>query len=261
MKRIIITIIFIFITSLLSAKIKSINPSEEYIRNNKIIGTVVIESLKTHKIYIYNQKRAATRFLPASTFKIVNTLIALQEKAVKDENEIIKWDRQDKGLLDWNKDQNIKSAFPVSCVWFYQELAKKIGDEKYLLYLKKMDYGNAKTGKAVDSFWLDGDLRISAIEQLEVMKKIYNENYNFDKKYYEILKTLMIVDKKEHYVVRAKTGTALRVTPNIGWYVGYIEVNNDVWFFACNLEMTKPEDGRFRKELIYNALKGLKIID
>jgi beta-lactamase class D len=232
----------------------------QYIKENNITGTVVIESLKTNKTYIYNDKRSKERFLPASTFKIVNTLIALQEKAVRDENEIIQWDGKDKGIPDWNKNQNMKIAFPVSCVWFYQELAKKVGNGKYLSYLKKMNYGNMKTGKDVDSFWLDGDLRISALEQIDVLRNIYGETYAFDRTYYATLKTLMIVDKNDSYIIRAKTGTTARVSPNIGWYVGYIETKDDVWFFACNMELRNPEQSKLKIEMTYQALKELHII-
>lgn len=260
MKRRFLILLFIFFTSIVWGENKSDTFLKQYMKENNINCTVVIESLKTNKTYIYNDKRSKDRFLPASTFKIVNTLIALQEKVIQDENEVIKWDGRDKGYPDWNKDQNMKSAFTLSCVWYYQELAQKIGNSKYLSYLKKMDYGNMKTGNNVDSFWLDGDLRISAIEEIKVLKNIYGEKYTFDNKYYNILKTLMVVDKNENYIVRAKTGTASRVSPNIGWYVGYIETKDDVWFFACNLDMIKPEQAKLRKEIVYTALRELEII-
>jgi len=155
----------------------------------------------------------------------------------------------------------MKSAFSASCVWFYQELARRIGNDKYKTYLKEMNYGNMKTGSAVDSFWLDGDLRISAIEQLEVMKKIYGEKYPFDKRCYSILKNIMVVDTKADYVVRAKTGTVARMTPNTGWYVGYVETADDVWFFAANIDMNGPEQSKLRKDFVYTALVELGIIN
>jgi len=261
MKRRALLFVCILFTSLAWSENISDSFLKNYMEENNINGTVVIESLNAHKIHIYNDKRSKERFLPASTFKIINTLIALQEKAVKDENEVIKWDGQDKGMADWNKDQNMKSEFPISCVWFYQELAKKIENEKFKSYLKKMNYGNSKTGEHVDSFWLDGDLRISAIEQIDVLKNIYREKYTFDSKNYKILKTLMIVDKNESYIVRAKTGVVGSMSPNIGWYVGYIETNDDVIFFACNIDLMKPEQTKMRKEIIYTALRELKIIN
>ncbi len=261
MKRIVLLLICVLFTFLAWSKNVTDSFLKKYMEENNVNGTVVIESLNSHKMHIYNEKRSKIRFLPASTFKIINTLISLQEKAVKDENEVIKWDGQDRGMADWNKDQNMKSAFQISCVWFYQELAKRVGKDIFVSYLKKMNYGNFQTGERVDSFWLDGDLRISAVEQINVLKNIYKEKYAFDRKNYEVLKSLMIVDKNENYIVRAKTGVAGSVSPNIGWYVGYIETKDDVNFFACNVDLMKPEHFKIRKEIIYTALRELKIIN
>ena len=232
-----------------------------YMEGKGIRGTVIIESFRQKKRYVYNAARSREAFLPASTFKIVNTLIALQERAVKDENETLKWDGRDRGVPAWNRDQNMKSAFPASCVWFYQELAKKTGNGKYLEYLGAMKYGNGKTGSRVDTFWLDGDLRISAVVQIEVLKNIYARSYRFDDRYYEILRALMVVDKNPRITVRAKTGTVSSVVPHIGWYVGYVETGEDVWFFACNLDMTRPEDALLRKEIIHTAFKEIGIVN
>jgi len=233
---------------------------EKFMKENNLRGTIIIESLKDSKKYTYDVKRSEERYLPASTFKIVNTLIALQEGVTKSENEYIKWDGLDKGFAEWNKDQNIMTAFPASCVWFYQELARRIGNDRYLYYLKILKYGNGKTGKKVDTFWLDGDLRISAKEQIEVMKNIYFEKYHFNINYYNILKKAMIVDQTDKYIIRAKTGWAMRVNPQIGWYVGYMETKNDVWFFACNIDINKAEDAKFRERITYRAFEELGIL-
>jgi beta-lactamase class D len=233
---------------------------EEYIKENKLNATVVVEELKSGQRIVFNSTRAKVQYLPASTFKIVNTLIALQEKIIKDEKEIIKWDGTDKGLAVWNKDQNLETAFPISCVWFFQELAKRVKDEKYHKYLKMMHYGNMKTGRAVDSFWLEGDLRISAIEQVEIVKKIYQNKHEFDKANYKILRQIMVVKKTNDYTIYAKTGWTTRVEPQIGWYVGYVETKNNVWFFACNLNIDRPDMAKYREQIIDQALKELGII-
>ncbi|MDF2949744.1 MAG: putative class beta-lactamase, partial [Sedimentibacter sp.] len=169
--------------------------TQKFIDDKNIDATIVVSSLNTGKEFIINKERSEQRFLPASTFKIPNTLIALQEGIVKDENEIIKWDGIDKGLVEWNKDQNLKSALPLSCVWFYQELAKEIGIENYSEYLNKLNYGNKLVGSRADNFWLEGDIRISANEQIDFLKKVYSEEYDFNKNYYKILKELLIEEK------------------------------------------------------------------
>ncbi|MCP4138281.1 MAG: class D beta-lactamase [bacterium] len=229
-------------------------------RNNKINGTIIISSLKTQKEYIFNNKRVNKRFIPASTFKIPNTLIALQEKAIKNENERIKWDGKDRGWPAWNKDHSLATAFPATCIWFYRELARRVGLRKYNAYVNKINYGNKKTGNAVDLFWLEGDIRISAREQIDFLKKIYNEKFNFKKEHYAILKKIMIVENNENFTVRGKTGWAQRVKPQIGWYVGYMETQQDVWFFACNLNIEKKSDAKYRKLLVDIFLKEKGII-
>jgi beta-lactamase class D len=234
--------------------------TQNFIDDNNIDATLVVSSLNTGKEFIINEERSEQRFLPASTFKIPNTLIALQEGIINDENEIIRWDGKDKGLPEWNKDQNLKTAFPLSCVWFYQELAKKVGIEKYSEYLNQIDYGNKKVGTRVDNFWLEGDIRISAKEQINFLKKVYTEEYNFKEDYYKILKDIMIEEKNVEYTLRGKTGWAQQTSPQIGWYVGYVETANDTWFFACNLDIRQNSDADYRKELVLGYLRDLKII-
>ncbi len=256
-----IVLLVLIITTFVWAKDENENILEKYMKDNNVSGTVVIKSLKSGKTNIYNKERSENKYLPASTFKIVNTLIALQEKIVKDENEIIKWNGKDYGMAVWNKDQNMKTAFATSCVWFYQELSKKIGNDIYLKYLKNINYGNEKTGPIVESFWLEGDLRITAVEQIELLRKIYNKELKFDERNYIILKNIMKVDENEKYCVRAKTGVVGSVTPKIAWYVGYLETKDDVWFFACNIDYTKPEHLELRKQIVHSAFRELRIIE
>lgn len=252
--------LLIFVMSIILSGCSSDSSTSKYINDNKIEATIIVSSLNTGKEYTINKERSKQNFLPASTFKIPNTLIALKEGAIKDENDVIKWDGTDKGLQDWNKDQTLKTAFPVSCVWFYQELAKRVGLEKYTRYLNEMNYGNKRVGTNVDTFWLEGDIRISAVEQVDFLKKVYKEEYSFSKDHYKILKDVMIEEKSTDYTLRGKAGWAQRVTPQIGWYVGYVETKNDTWFFACNLNIAQNSDAKYRKDLVLRYLKELKII-
>jgi len=224
-------------------------------QERNVVGTLVISSLDENTIYIHNLPRAEERFLPASTFKIPNTLIALEEGVVANEKEVIAWDGQDKGWKEWNKDQSLETAFPLSCVWFYQELAKRIGNERYIQHLQRIHYGNQQTGAEVTTFWLEGDLRISALEQIEFLKKVHAEELPYTPSHIALLKQLMIVEETLDYVIRAKTGWTSRVTPQIGWYVGYVETKGTVWFFAVNLEIAKKGDEKFRQEIIMEALR------
>lgn len=229
-------------------------------QDRKVEGTIIISSLDGKINYVHNSRRSETRFIPASTFKIPNTLIALEEGAVKNEKEVIKWDGKDKGFDAWNKDQTLETAFPVSCVWFYQELAKRVGNQKYLAHLKDLAYGNEKTGPDVTTFWLEGDLKISAREQINFLKKLYAESLPYSKDNIKLLKKIMIVEENPEFTIRAKTGWAMRTYPQQGWYAGYLETKGQIWFFATNLEIKKKGDVAFRKEITMDALKAKGIL-
>jgi beta-lactamase class D len=236
------------------------NELAKLFQDRGVEGTIIISPLDGKTNYVHNTLRSETRVIPASTFKIPNTLIALEEGAIKSEKEVIKWDGKDKGFDPWNKDQTLETAFPLSCVWFYQELAKRIGNEKYMAHLKNLSYGNEKTGPDITTFWLEGDLKISAEEQIDFLKRLYKESLPYSKGSMQLLKKLMIVEENPQYTIRAKTGWATRTDPQQGWYVGYVETKGQIWFFATNLEIRKKGDDAFRKEITMAVLKAKGIL-
>ena len=251
-KKIKLIFILIFSINLFANDVELENLFKKY----QVEGTLVLESLNTKKVDIYNEKRANTSFSPASTFKIPNTLIALNEGVVN-KDSIIVWDKKVREFDAWNKDQTLQSAFKSSCVWCYKEFASKIGVEKYKKYLKELNYGNKTIGKDVTDFWLDVSLKITAFEEIRFLKQLQANNLSFKQEDINLLKELMIDEKSENYVVRAKTGWEGKY----GWYVGYVETKNDVWFFALNIDTKTKEDLAKRKALTLEALKIKGIID
>lgn len=223
-------------------------------------GTIVISSLDGRRLYIHNERRAKEAFVPASTFKILNALIALKERAVANENEIIKWDGKEKEYPEWNRDHTLETAFKASCVWCFQELTRRVGGEKYERYLQKLAYGNLHGHLAATTFWLDGALTIDAISQVDFLKKIYRKELPFSPLSYETLRKAMIVEQTPAYTLRAKTGWAERVRPQTGWYVGYVETQNGAWFFATNIEVRSGKDLPYRQQITREALKLKGII-
>ncbi|MDT3697628.1 MAG: class D beta-lactamase [Ignavibacterium sp.] len=224
-------------------------------------GCFVLFDLNKDEFIKYNSKRCKEQFIPASTFKIFNSLAALEAGAVKDENEIIKWDSVKRTYENWNQDLDMKRAFKFSAVWFYQELARRIGEERMKQYIKINNYGNEDISGEIDRFWLDGGIRISADDQIEFLKKIYNNEVKFSQRSINILKRIMIYEQNDNYILRAKTGWGVQNDKNIGWFVGYIETNNNTYFFAANVESVEPEAGFIsRINITYNILKYLNII-
>ena len=224
-------------------------------------GTMLLESLSTGERYVHNDTRANTRLVPASTFKVPNTLIALETGAIAGQDSVLTWDGQAHDFPDWNRDQTLASAFKVSCVWCYQELARRVGAERYRTDLRALGYGELTEPFEVTTFWLDGALTISAVEQVAFLKQVHARTLPFSAETYDTLRDIMLAEQTPTYALFAKTGWAARMTPQAGWYVGYVETAGDVWFFAMNIVVRDPQDLPLRQQLTLDALRAKGIID
>ncbi len=216
---------------------------------------------KESPFYEYNPERSQKRFPVASTFKIPNTLIALNEGIITP-SDTLRWDGKKRDLEAWNQDQTLSSAFQHSTVWAYQELARKLSLPIYQKYLQEMHYGNEQTGDSLDSFWLNGTLRISTEEQVAFLKNLYYKNYNFSEKTYTEALSIMTEFQNDSLRLIAKTGLHPNKSPrpndNVVWYVGYVDKKeNPSLYFAFNMPYTNPDDLRLRKEIVYQCLREL----
>ena len=239
-----------------------------------IPGSITIYDYQQKKWIFSNQKDAQYATLPASTFKIINTLIALETKTARDENEVIKWP----GSTDTVKygyrpniyhDISMKESFQKSAGWAYVEMAKKIGKPTYRRYLKKCGYGNVDLSQQDADFWNFGPFAISPQNQVEILKAIYEETLPFSKRSFKILKKMMVVEKGKDYVIRAKTGWTRDGGKDTGWWVGYISKihhkKEAIYFFATRL--IKPRStpnnrfGRCRKTITRAVFKQLGVIE
>lgn len=223
-------------------------------------GTFVLESQKTGERWIYNPARLDSAFLPASTFKIPNSILALHYGAVADTNEIIKWSGQHYEIPAWNRDHNLNSAIKVSVVWFYQEIARRIGEERMQEGVNQLDYGNKDIAGDIDKFWLNGGIRISANQQIDFLKRFYAEQLPFPKEILKKVKGIMLLESGNGYKFYAKTGWSARVDHQIGWYVGFIETNDDTYFFAINVDVNDREDLKAREGITKDVLKEMGLM-
>lgn len=224
-----------------------------------VLGTIVVAAAASDQVYVHNRERSTTRFSPASTFKIPNTLIALDAKVVASAESTFTWDGHERDVPAWNRDQTLQSALQVSCVWCYQEIARAVGFDRYTDALAAMDYGNQRLGRHIDQFWLNGDLQISAVEQIEFLKKMLDYSLSFQRRHVDILKSIMLVERTADYTLYAKTGwTGAEL--HVGWYVGYIVTGEGTWLFAMNMRMDTAQQAALRKELTMQSLRALEII-
>ncbi|MGG6240344.1 class D beta-lactamase [Nodosilinea sp. AN01ver1] len=228
-------------------------------------GAIIIHDLNQNVTYQHNRDRNLQPFLPASTFKILNSLIALETGVIPNDLAILTWDGIERMVPAWNRDQNMRTAFSLSAVWFYQVLARRIGHDRMQQWVSAAGYGNQTIGSpaAIDSFWLEGDLRITPQQQIEFLQRLYQNDLPFSEAAIATVKDIMIVERTPDYTLRAKTGWAGLGEPDqpqIGWYVGYLEQGDNVYLFATNVDMRQDSDGPARLELTRRCLRDLNLL-
>ncbi len=226
--------------------------------NKKYEFAVLIHDLNTGKYSYWNDSLIAIRFTPASTFKIANTIIGLETNAVQDVTTTFEWDSTVYKNPKWNHSQDMRSAFINSTVWYYQALARKIGAEKMENYLTAFTYGNSSCKGAIDSFWLNGELKISMMEQIQFIDKIVNKKLEIRPEIYEKLEKLMLLKKVGNYSVYGKTGWGVEESTSVGWLVGYAIDGDSKVSFATLILSEHPEDfdfAAYRKNITFTALK------
>jgi beta-lactamase class D len=203
-----------------------------YLDSLQAEGIFLLYDLKANKLVEYKGLSKDTMLIPASTFKIPNSLIGLETGVVKDELTEIKWNGTTYQNQAWNKDQNLREAFQNSTVWYFQELARKIGEKHMKKYLAQFNYGNQNIGGGIDKFWLSGDLRISPLQQLEFLKGLWKEELKLSKKTTKTMKKVFLVEKKGESTLYAKTGWGFTDGSDIGWYMGVVENGNSTYLFV-----------------------------
>lgn len=167
--------------------------------------------------------RATTRVAPASAFKVANALIALETGAVRDEHEIIPYGGKPQPFPQWEKDMPLTAAVPASNVPVFQEVARRVGLDRYRAWLDKLDYGNAETGTIVDRFWLDGPLAISPVEQAVFLDRLARRELPLSRRAQDTVASICRLEVRDGRSLHGKTGWLTSVTPHIGWWVGWIE--------------------------------------
>lgn len=225
-------------------------------------GCFVLYDSKADTFIRYNEKRCKQRFIPASTFKYLNSLIALETGVIRNEHDTIRWDGVQRFSPAWNRDHDLQSAFKVSAVWYYQELARRIGEKRMKEYIARVRYGNNDISGGIDAFWLQGGLRISPEEQIGFLRKLYNGTLPFSKRAMDIVKNISVAEETTNHTMHGKTGWAEIDGVNIGWYVGYVEKGGNVYFFASNIETKQVKDNfpQARTEITKKILKELEIL-
>lgn len=243
-----------------------LNDWKSFFDEKNVEGGIVIYELDNNKYQIYNEDWCKTGFLPASTFKIPNSLIALETKVITAEDTIY-WDGVERWLPDWSKDHVLKSAFAVSCVPCYQQIARKIGVERMNKYTKLIEYGNLEIrDTTIDNFWLTGNSRITPYEQVDFLTKLKKNELVFRDSVIATVKDIMVNEVGEDYTLYAKTGWSQPNNVNNGWFVGYLETKEKgTMVFAVNIQRPRSEESNgfanARKDIAMNIFKYLQYVE
>lgn len=218
----------------------------KYFDAHHVTGTFGMFNNGTGEFTIYNLQRFRdSAYLPASTFKIINSLIGIETGRVKDSAAVIKWDGITRPIKEWNQNLTMEKAFEYSAVPWYQELARRIGRDTMQQWLDTLGYGSLVTkpviGENLDTFWLDNSVKVTADEQLGLVKRLYFGQLPFQPRSQRIVKNMMLRETHPTYSLSYKTGWATTDKNHaLGWIVGWLEENRHPFFFVLQIESPDP---------------------
>ncbi len=238
-------------------------------------GSFVLYNFKQNSYYTFNDSVSKTRYPTFSTFKVVSSLIALDMGIARDEFYTIKYDslkypmpgwmKKDAFFKNWFRDHNLKSALNYSVNWYFKELGTRIGNNNIIEYLNKLNYGNKNVVPGNGAFWYNGQLKISSLEQVGFIKDILNKDCKGVSKEAQVLTKKIFPHKgKGNYSIYGKTGTGeIAGGYYIGWYVGFLETNDNSYAFALNIFADDVNDisGKRRMDMVQDIFIDLGLVE
>ncbi|ENU5940744.1 OXA-24 family carbapenem-hydrolyzing class D beta-lactamase [Acinetobacter baumannii] len=223
-------------------------------------GVIIIKEGKNLSTYGNALARANKEYVPASTFKMLNALIGLENHKATT-NEIFKWDGKKRTYPMWEKDMTLGEAMALSAVPVYQELARRTGLELMQKEVKRVNFGNTNIGTQVDNFWLVGPLKITPVQEVNFADDLAHNRLPFKLETQEEVKKMLLIKEVNGSKIYAKSGWGMGVTPQVGWLTGWVEQANGKKIpFSLNLEMKEGNSGSIRNEITYKSLENLGII-
>jgi beta-lactamase class D len=227
------------------------------------VGTFVGYKVDDYLVIASDTERSGEAKLPASTFKIPNSLIALETGVVEDpDKDVFKWDGVKRPIEAWNRDHTMRTAIAASAVPVYQEIARRIGEGRMQKYIDLFEYGNRDIGGGIDQFWLTGDLRIDPVQQVDFLDRLRRDALPISKRSQDLVRDILPVTKVGDGIIRAKSGLlgAEIGKPSLGWMVGWAENGSSQTVFALNMDCREPRHIADRMTLTQACLRDIGAI-
>lgn len=238
------------------------NCSEIDLRNyfGKYEGSFVLYDLKRDVWKIHNIDRAVLRVAPNSTYKIYDALFGLEEGVITPANSLIKWNEKNYPFEAWNTDQTLQSAMGASVNWYFQTIDERLGADSIQKYLHQIGYGNENLSGNLSSYWLNSSLKISPIEQVELLVKLHNNRFGFSLENTGTVKNALHISSSAFGDLYGKTGTGRVNGQDVnGWFIGFVENADNTYFFASNIQYQKHATGKKASEITLSVLSDLNI--
>jgi beta-lactamase class D len=226
-------------------------------------GTFVGYKVDEYLVIASDAQRSGEAKLPASTFKIPNSLIALETGVVEDpDKDVFKWDGVKRSIEAWNKDHTMRTAIAASVVPVYQEIARRVGEGRMQKYVDLFEYGNRNIGGGIDQFWLTGDLRIDPVQQVDFVDRLRRGVLPISKRSQDLVRDILPVTTAGEAVIHVKSGLlgAEVGKPSLGWMVGWAENGSAQTVFALNLDVREPHHIADRMNLTQACLRDIGAI-
>jgi bla regulator protein BlaR1 len=218
-------------------------------------GCFELLDVSTGKIFRYNPELCAKPMPPQSTFKLFNAMAGLDCGVLKGANHPMKWDGKKHELETWNHDQTLASAMRDSVVWYFQNVASQIGEERMKKYIDGVKYGNEDISGGITQFWMDSSLKITADQQVDFVRRWYAGSLPFSPDAIKTVKEITELKKTEKGELHGKTGSDGKDGRLImGWFVGYVVHDNKPYAFACNVQADDHAWGRKAREITESIL-------
>jgi len=234
-----------------------------YFEAEGVSGTIALFDSVENVLWCSDVARCTKAVVPASTFKIANSMIALETGVVDDAETVLPWDGTAYPTEEWNQDLTLRAAVRLSCVPCFQAIARKIGAERMSAWVQRLDYGNHDASGDVDRFWLSGKLRISPVQQVEFLRRFDAGKLPISARTTEIVEDLITLDVGQNHVLRGKTG--LSGSPQallVAWFVGWLELGERRVFFATLIDEVSPDVNVLpvRRRVTESVLRALNLL-